>query len=330
MKGLLKIAVAAVFAVALSAGPASAGKSLKCSLYVPLDSAQGKGAQKFKELVEQRSGGDIKIKLFPSNQLGAPYDVIDGQTAGSIEMSLLGYDIYTKFSPTINLAGLSFIFKDRAHAYAFYNSPFHAKAKAEILKNTGVRVLGNAEWNQGPYKILLTKDPILSTKALKDVAMRVPNNEVDLAVWGAAGANVTPVPWPEAPLALKQGLVRAIELPADFVRPFKFYESAKFLALTRHRHQLVYMTIAEKTWQSLSAKEKGIIEKSSNEAGLWYTSEVQKAWASDREFLKAKGVAIADFDVSAWHEKIIALARSLEAKGKWDKGLVDKVMALKK
>jgi TRAP-type C4-dicarboxylate transport system substrate-binding protein len=324
------IGVAVVLAFAM--GPADAAKSLKLSLYVPLDSAQGKGAQKFKELVEQRSNGQLEVKLFPSNQLGGPYDVIDAQTAGSIEMSLLGYDIYTKFSPTINLAGLSFIFKDRAHAYAFYNSPLHEKAKAEILKNTSVRVLGNSEWNQGPYKILLTKDPILSTGQLKDVAMRVPNNEVDLTVWGkeGAGANVTPVPWPEAPLALKQGLVRAIELPADFVRPFKFYESAKYLALTRHRHQLVYMTIAEKVWKELTDTEREVISDANADAGLWYTAEVQKAWEADQEFLKSKGVVIIDFDVSAWHERITDLARKLEANGKWDKGLVDQVRALTK
>ena len=330
MKHVMKVLVGVAFALALAMAPAHAAKSLKCSLYVPLDSDQGMAAQLFQTLVDQKSGGALQIKLFPSNQLGGPYDVIDGQTAGSIEMSLLGYDIYTKFSPTINLAGLSFIFRDRAHAFAFYNSPYHAQAKAEILKNTGVRVLGNAEWSQGPFKILLTKEPILSTDQLEGVPMRVPNNEVDLAVWGknGAGANVTPVPWPEAPLALKQGLVKAIELPADFVKPFKFYESAKFLSLTRHRHQIVYMTIADKVWQGLSEAERKIISEANAEAGLSYTAAVDKSWEGHQKFLKSKGVAIVDFDVSAWHEKIVALARTMEAKGKWEKGLVDKVMAL--
>jgi len=98
-----------------------------------------------------------------------------------------------------------------------------------------------------------------STADLKGMSMRVPNNEVDLLVWGpnGAGANVSPIPWQEAQLAIRQGLVKAIELPADFVIPFKFQESAKHLALTRHRHQVVYMTIADGVVRDVSFEGVG-------------------------------------------------------------------------
>jgi TRAP-type C4-dicarboxylate transport system substrate-binding protein len=328
---LLAFASAAALLVAAT-GADAAERTLKLSLYVPLDSLQGMAAQNFEKLVETNSKGQLKVDLFPSNQLGGPYDVIDAQSAGSIEMSLLGYDIYTKYSPTLNLAGLSFIFADREHAFTFFNSPLHERAKQEILESTSVRVLGNSEWNQGPYKILLTKDPVLKTDDIKGVAMRVPNNEVDLLIWGAegVGANTIPVPWPEAQLALSQGLVRAIELPADFVRAFSFFESASYLMLSRHRHQLVYMTIADSVWKQLSPEEQKILTDATVEAGLGYTDSVLKGWESDIEFLKSKGVVVVDFDVSQWHDAAIRLARGLEAKDTWPKGLVDELIALNK
>lgn len=321
------------YAAALTAAaitPARAARALKLSLYVPLDSLQGKAAQSFKKLVEEKTKGSLEVRLFPSNQLGGPYDVIDSQSAGAIEMVLLGYDIYAKFSPVLNLAGLPFIFRDREHAFAFYNSPLHDTAKNEILASKSVRVLGGSEWNQGPYKILLARDPIAKTADLRGVSMRVPNNEVDLLVWGpeGAGAKVVPVPWQEAQLSLRQGLVRAIELPADFVVPFKFHESAKHLVLTRHRHQLVYMTIAERVWQSLSADERAAINAANEEAGLAYTRSVLAAWEEEQTFLRGQGVSIVDIDVGDWHRKAIELARGLEVKGAWPAGMVDKVGAL--
>lgn len=332
MKILARLLASAAAMIIAVSGANAAERTLKLSLYVPLDSLQGKAAQEFERLVETNSNGQLKIDLFPSNQLGGPYDVIDAQSAGSVEMSLLGYDIYTKYSPTLNLAGLSFIFANREHAFAFFNSPLHERAKEEILASTGVRVLGNSEWNQGPYKILLTKDPILKPEELKGVAMRVPNNEVDLLIWGAegVGANTIPVPWPEAQLALSQGLVRAIELPADFVRAFSFYESASYLMLSRHRHQLVYMTIADSVWKQLSAEEQEVLLDATRQAGLGYTDAVVKGWESDMEFLKSNGVVIVDFDVSPWYEAAVKLARDLEAKNTWPQGLVDEVIALKK
>lgn len=332
MNTYLKILIAAGAVLALSVGPAQSKTSLKLAIVVPLDSSEGQGAVRFKQLVEEKSGGEIEIKIFPGAQLGNSFETIEAQTAGSIELALHGYDLFAQYSPTLKLASLAFIFKNRDHAFAYYGSPLHDKAKQEILETTGIRVLGNAEWNRGPYKILLTKDPILSTADLKGVPMRVPTNEVDLLAWGAkgAGANTTPVPWPEAPLALRQGLVRAIELPADLVRPIKFYESAKFLALSRHRHQALYMTIAETAWQELTAAEQNILVESSIEAGRGYTAMGQQAWLDDQEFLKSQGVVIVDFDISAWHESTVKIARDLEAKGDWEAGLVDKVLNLAK
>jgi TRAP-type C4-dicarboxylate transport system substrate-binding protein len=328
MKYTVNLILAAVFALAVA--PVDARTTLKMALVVPIDSAEGKGAAKFKELVEQKSGGELEIVVYPGAQLGSSYEIIESQTAGSIEMALHGYDLFAKYSPSLKLASLAFIFQDRDHAFAYYDSPLHEKAKAEILENTKLRVIGNAEWNRGPYKILLTKDPVLSTEDLSGVPMRVPTNEVDLMAWGedGAGANTTPVPWPEAPLALRQGLVKAIELPADLVRPIKFYESAKYLVLTRHRHQALYNTIAEDVWQGLTDTERAILTEAHHEAGRFYTQGQQGNWDNDQAFLKSEGVVIIDFDVSQWSQRSTAIARKLEANGDWEAGLVDALMEL--
>src|SRR5690606_37874669 len=121
-----------------------------------------------------------------------------------------------------------------------------------------------------------------------------------------------PVPWPEAPLALRQGLVQAIELPADLVRPVKFYESAKYLVLSRHRYQALYNTIADTAWQGLTEDEQRILLEAHAEAGKTFTDAQEANWAADKAFLKSEGVVIIDFDVSDWHGKVIAIARKLE------------------
>ena len=256
--------------------------------------------------------------------MAGPYGVIDAQSAGSIERSLLGNDIYAKFSPVLNLVGVTFIFRDCNHAFAFFNGPLHDKGK-------GVRVIGSSKWQQGPYKILPSGEPVRSTADLKGMSMRVPNNEVDLLVWGpeGVGANVSPIPWQEAQLAIRQGLVKAIELPADFIIPFKFHESAKHLVLTKNRHQVVYMTIAEKVWQGLTGAERTVIQEANKEAGDAYSASVHATWQKEQDTLKAQGVTIVEFDVGEWHRKAVEVARRLEAKGTWDKGLVDQVLALK-
>jgi TRAP-type C4-dicarboxylate transport system substrate-binding protein len=330
MRPLPKVATVIALALAAATGVAQAKTTLKMALIVPPDSAEGQGAARFKELVEEKSNGELEISIFPGAQLGGSYDIIEAQTAGSIEMALHGYDLFAKYSPSLMLASIAFIFKDQQHAFDYYESDLHAHAKDEILESTGIRVLGNAEWNRGPYKILLAKTPILATKDLVGMPMRVPTNEVDLLAWGeeGAGANTTPVPWPEAPLALRQGLVEAIELPADLVRPVKFYESAKYLVLTRHRYQALYNTIADAVWQELSEDEQRILLEAHEQAGKEYTDAQEANWAADQAYLKSQGVVIIDFDISDWHDKAVEIARKLEADGQWEAGLTDQLLAL--
>ena len=167
-------------ASALSAAPARAAKALKCSLYVPLDSLQGKAAQQFKQLVEKKTGGALEIRLFPSNQLGGPYDVIDAQSAGSIEMSLLGYDIYAKFSPVVNLAGLPFIFRDRKHAFAFFVTK--PRQLLEIAQHVDV-----GHWVARPATL---SDPAVKLRGVK-VAARIVDQARGDAVLEFDKTNIT-------------------------------------------------------------------------------------------------------------------------------------------
>ena len=88
MRTTFSLVFAAVFA--LAAVPAGAKTTLKMALVVPIDSAEGKGAAKLKELVEEKPGGELEIVIYPGAQLGSSYEIIESQTAGSIEMALHG------------------------------------------------------------------------------------------------------------------------------------------------------------------------------------------------------------------------------------------------
>ena len=90
------------------------------------------------------------------------------------------------------------------------------------------------------------------------------------------------------------------------------------------------MAISDKVWQSLTQAERAIMESATRDAGLAYTDAVLKGWEEDQAFLKKNGVTIGSFDMTPWHQTIVKLARDMEAKGSWEPGLVDKIVALAK
>jgi TRAP-type C4-dicarboxylate transport system substrate-binding protein len=63
--------------------------SLRMPIVNQLDHPQGIGAQKFAELVEEKSDGKINIKLFPGGTLGGEVQVASAMQGGTIQASMM-------------------------------------------------------------------------------------------------------------------------------------------------------------------------------------------------------------------------------------------------
>ncbi|TMG97365.1 MAG: C4-dicarboxylate ABC transporter, partial [Betaproteobacteria bacterium] len=59
---------------------------IKFSHVVAPDTPKGKGAQRFKELVEERSKGAIKVEVYPNSQLYKDKEELEALQLGSVQM----------------------------------------------------------------------------------------------------------------------------------------------------------------------------------------------------------------------------------------------------
>ena len=76
---------------------------------------QGQGAKKFAELVEQKSGGKIKVRLFPSGQLGGDLQTVSSIQGGTLDMTVLNAGLLVGQVKEFGLFDLPFLF-DSAQA----------------------------------------------------------------------------------------------------------------------------------------------------------------------------------------------------------------------
>ena len=182
MKRLALVLMVALIATALAA-PASAAKVvLKLGHIAEPTNPYGRGADHFAKLVAEKSGGEMEVKVFPSSQLGAQKDLIEGLVFGTVDMALVGTAVLGQFQPQISLFDLPFLFKDLPHAYAALDSVGMDLGKA--LEPKGIKLLGYME-----NGIRHMTNNVREIKAPADMAglkIRVMNNKIYVEIGRAS------------------------------------------------------------------------------------------------------------------------------------------------
>ncbi|HYH70935.1 MAG TPA: TRAP transporter substrate-binding protein DctP, partial [Methyloceanibacter sp.] len=93
---------------------------------------QGQGAKKFADIVEQKSGGKIKVRLFPSGQLGGDLQTVSALQGGTIDLTVLNAGLLVGQVKEFGLYDLPFLFESGKEADAVVDGPFGRKL-ADLL-----------------------------------------------------------------------------------------------------------------------------------------------------------------------------------------------------
>jgi TRAP-type transport system periplasmic protein len=251
---------------------AQATKTFRFGHMWPPADVWGQGAQRFADLVKERTGGKYDIRVYPSGQLGSEREMEEGLQVGSLDFTFGGSDVLSGFEPKMGVFALPFMFRDYDHSNAVLDGPVGMKVK-DALRERGIRVLASGA--QG-FRYVLTKKPITTLDDLKNVKIRVPEGEVPLRLFQMLGASPVSIPWTETYMAAKNNVVDGLEGVPLVLLNFKMYEVGKNVARTRHVLATLNLVMSEKVYQSLPPDVQKAIDASALEA-----------WRGAREAAKA-------------------------------------------
>lgn len=265
MNRLASILGAGLMAAAIAVPAWAADVTLKLGHIAVPSHPYGQGADKFAELVKEKSGGKIEIKVFPSSQLGGQKDLIEGMVFGAVDMALVGTAVLGQFQPQISIFDLPFLFEDRAHAYKSLDSVGMELGKT--LEGRGIKLLGYME--NGIRHMTNNTRPIKTPADLADLKMRVMTNKIFVEMMKSLGASPTPMAFSELYSAMQQGTVDGQENPSAHIFTKRFFEVQKYASKTAHAYSPEPMVISMISWGKLNDEQKKIIEEAAKESITW-------------------------------------------------------------
>ena len=217
--------------------------------------------------VNAQTAGRVAVQVFPNSQLGGVQETIDGVRSGAIPMAHHEFASLARLLPEIAVFAAPYAYRDGTHAMAATDP-----AKSEVMKELNEKLVSSANIRiigrlyRGARQ-MTAKMPVKSPADLKDKRFR----GVPLQLWTSMikgmGAIPTPVEVSELPTALMTGMVIGQENPLTMINANKLYEVQTHVMLTSHMQNVLPLFINEKTWQSIPAADRAIIEKVTNEVG---------------------------------------------------------------
>ncbi|HTU02244.1 MAG TPA: TRAP transporter substrate-binding protein DctP [Candidatus Sulfotelmatobacter sp.] len=315
--------------VALSSRSARAASApgpvleLKFAEIQPAQGIYARYETKFGKLLEERTGGAVKLALFAGGALGGEKDVMEGLRLGSVHVGLMGLTLM----PFLDVLSGPYIFRDEAHARKVLDGEIGKSWQERVLKESGgLRLIDYVYF--GPRQLTTKRTPGRTPAELKGLKIRVQEIPIHIAIWKALGANPVPMAWPEVFTGLQQGTIEAQENPLELVISNSLFEVQKYATLTAHVRPHRFLLMNDAVFKKMTPEQQKIF------VDTWkgISKEVETEYiASDQKYietLKAKGMTIVQPDINAYKEATKDVWKEFMPKA-WGPGVYEKVEAVK-
>ena len=251
------------------------------------------GIHKFAELVEEKSGGSMKIDVHSDAELGSDVDTVQQVQAGSLDMANSSTDNFA-FDPDVTALCLPYIVSsDKLDA--LYDAIDNGELGDYYRERMAAQNLHPLMWCEYGFRCYHSSSkPITSPADMKDMKLRATSSPVELAAAEALAAPAQTVAWGETYTALQQGTVDGESNTFGLLHASKHDEVLKYSATTEHNYSMHILFMAEDKYQDLTDEQKAIIDEAAAEAVAWQREQSGALEEEAKEGFKENGVEIVE------------------------------------
>jgi tripartite ATP-independent transporter DctP family solute receptor len=244
-------------------------------------------------LIEERTNGRHRLRVFHSRQLGEEKETIEQTKVGAIDLNRINIAPLGSFVPLANVLALPFLFRSVDHLHRVLDGPIGE----EILASFAVHgFVGLTFYDSGARSIYTRNRPVRTLEDLNGLRIRVQQSDLMIDMVKALGAVPIALPYGQVETGLATGLIDGAENNWPSYVTTMHYKSAPYYTLTEHTMSPEVLVMAKPAWESLSDGDKAIFREAARESNRF----MRKQWnaleeQSRRAAREAGNIVIADF-----------------------------------
>lgn len=276
------------------------------------------------ERVKEKSGGKMRIDIYPNQQLGSERECLELLQIGSLGMTKVSTGVLENFAPELKVFGLPFLFRDKLQRFKVMDGEIGKKL---LDASVDKRLKGLTFYDAGS-RSFYSKTPILGPDDLKGLKLRVMESQTAINMVKDLGGNPTPIAWGELYTALQQGIVDGAEnnLPSFYLS--RHYEVCKYYLMDEHTALPDELVIGTPIWNSLSKQEKTWLKEAVSESAEYQKKLWQEAENHALKEIKKAGVKVTRAKKNDFRSLVKPMYDKFRKDPKMDK-LIDAIQAVK-
>ncbi|MBM4306933.1 MAG: TRAP transporter substrate-binding protein [Deltaproteobacteria bacterium] len=297
---VLRVAVLClIFLMALVVVKPVTAREIRVATVALPETTVHQGLDKWKAVIEERSGGKITVKVLGRAVMGGDREMIEGCRLGTLDAGIVSGSVLATLVPQYMMVAMPYLFNSHDEVNQCLDGPIGQKL-FKMLEDKGLVGLGWSTWSfRGIWNNVR---PIAKPKDLKGLKIRTVETPLDVSTMTYMGAIGTPIAWSECLIGLKQGTVDGISTTYGLGYHLKLYELAKYASQTNHYHETAPLIMSKKLFDSFTPEEQKMIKETAAEALLWARKEQAKFEDRAQGLLEEKGVKVNSLSPKAFEE----------------------------
>ena len=278
----------------------------------------------FKESLDKAAPNQFDVQIHLNASLFKQGAEPAAMARGNLELTTVSAFDIAKLVPEFSIFTAGYIVRDPLHQQKVFNGPIGDELFKTVAEKMEITVLSTAYLGTRQVNLREARN-VRTPSDLKGIKLRMPGSKEWLFLGETLGATATPLAFGEVYMGLKTGTIDGQDNPLPTVRAAKFYEVTKQLVLTNHLVDSLFIAIASKTWNGLTAAQKQAVKAAAQAATNFNNDNRVKEEAQIIDFFKQQGLQVSTPDVEAFRKSVQdAYAKSDYAKV-WPKGMLERI-----
>lgn len=265
----------------------------------------------FKELLEEKSDGKLKLKIYANGQLGSEREVIEMTQTNAVQFTKVSASALEGFSESYSLFSMPYLFESQEKYREIMKKP--AIQDAFYNKTADNGFIGITYYDAG-VRNMYTKDRIIETNAdMHGLKTRVQPSKTSVQLIESLGGTPTPMSFGEVYTALQSGIIDAAENNEAALTDNKHGEVAKHYFYTEHAMVPDILIMNVDTYNELSAEEQNWIREAAAESTVLHEPRWDEKIKEAKQIAEEEmGVTFYDVDKSTFMEAVKPLQESFQ------------------
>jgi tripartite ATP-independent transporter DctP family solute receptor len=250
--------------------------------------------------VKEKSGGRMKVEIYPSEQLGNEKDCIEALQMGYMAMTKISSAPMEGFVPKMKIFGIPYLFRDSEHFWKVMKGPI---GKELLLEGQSKGLRGLCYYDAGARSFYAKKE-INRPEDLKGLNIRIQSSIMSKKMVEAMGGSPASIPFGELYTALDQGVVDGAENNPPSFYTSRHYEVCKYYSLDEHTMLPDILVISTKVWNKLTPQFQQILQEAVDESVEYQRKIWTEAEQNDLKSVQDAGVKVIHPDKQPFRDSV--------------------------